>query len=601
MEPILKINLTTGEMGKFVIPIEWQKEYLGGASLAARILYDELTKELDPLSPNAPILFLNGPLTGTFGPSTGRFVVCGKSPTTNIWAESNCGGFWGPELRKVGYSGIHITGKAERPVYLLVEDGKLIFGDASELWGLDTYQIQDELKKKLQNDKLKIASIGIAGENLIPSANIMVDHGRAAGRTGLGAVMGAKNLKCIAVHGTGNIVIPNKEEYLLIRKKAAKHLTEDSLTQVFNEMGTAGASDYFDYLGSMPKKYFSKGELADVDKISGATISDTILVGKKSCHGCVIECGREVKLTSKNEPQKGAEYETLVGFGPNLMLTDPEFSTEMGDLCDRYGMDVITVSGTIGYAMKLFEEGRITLEETSGLKLEWGDKKVIKQLVDMIATLSGFGKILAKGTLALEKKYGESGSAVQVNGLELGYHDPRAVSGMALSYATSPRGACHNQSDYFLVDVGQVEEELGMQFLDRQAGAEKAKNVVIHQNWRTLHNSMVMCMFANIGPLMTLELINSALDLDWDMEDMLRCGERGWNIKRLLNKKLGLKKDNDKLPKVLLESLEDGGAQGYVIPLEEMLKAYYLERSWDEFSGMPSGDKKQELNLEWID
>ena len=599
MQPILRVNLTEQKIDQFEISKDWERDYLGGASLAARILFTELSKELDPLSPPAPLLFLNGPLTGTFGPSVGRFVVCGKSPATQIWAESNCGGFWGPELKKAGYDGIFITGKADRPVYLYVTDDEVLIKDATDLWGLDTYKIQDQIKARFDNNKIRIASIGIAGENLIPSANIMVDHGRAAGRTGLGAVMGSKLLKCVAVYGKAKIKIPNKDAYIPLRKKANNQLLDDSLTEVFSELGTAGAADYFDYLGSLPKKYFSKGILDNVDKISGAAIKDTILVGTKTCHGCVIACGREVKLTGETDARKGAEYETLVGFGPNLMLTDPEFSTRMGDLCDRYGMDTITVSGTIGYAMQLYEIGKITKEDTEGIDLEWGNMKGIEELIHLIANKLAFGRILARGTLELEKRYAEQGTAVQVNGLEFGYHDPRAVSGMAIVYATSPRGACHNQSDYFLADLGQVEEKLGMQFFDRQAGGEKAKNVAIHQDFRTLNNSIVMCFFANTGPTMMRDILNAVLGLDWSIEDMMLCGERGWNLKRLLNNKLGISRKNDILPKILLEPLEEGGAEGFVIPFDEMLTAYYEIRGWDWETGRPNQEKIEELGLDW--
>jgi aldehyde:ferredoxin oxidoreductase len=599
VQPILRINLTNRKIDQFEIPIEWEKEFLGGSSLAARILFDELSIELDPLSPSAPLLFLNGPLTGTYGPSVGRFVVCGKSPATNIWAESNCGGFWGPELKKVGYDGVYITGKADKPVFLYITDDEIQIKDASDIWGMDTYQVQDHIKEEFSNKKIRVASIGKAGENLIPSANIMVDHGRVAGRTGLGAVMGSKLLKCIAVFSLGKIPIPNEEKYIPIRNKANRNLSDDNFTKVMSDLGTAGAADYFDYLGSMPKKYYSSGVLSNVDQISGYAVAESILVGKKTCHGCVISCGREVKLRDENETRKGSEYETTVGFGPNLMLTDPEFSTRMGEICDRYGMDTITTSGIIGYAIQLFEAGRINKKDTDGLELRWGDKAVIEQMLNIIAQKKGFGEILAKGTLELERKFGEPGTAMQVNGLELAYHDPRAFSGMALAYATSPRGACHNQSDYYFVEIGQAEEKLGMKFYDRHVGSEKAENVAIHQNWRTLNNSIVMCLFANIGPTMMVEILNAALDLNWTIDDMLMCGERGWNLKRLLNNKLGITREDDKLPKALFEPLPDGGGEGYVIPFEEMLKAYYSARSWDWGTGRPSDEKIAELGLDW--
>lgn len=600
MQPILKIDLSSRSVAPFEIPEDWIREYLGGASLAARMMYDFMRVDLEPLSPEAPLVILNGPLSGTAGPAAGRFVVCAKSPATGLWGESNCGGFWGPELRKAGIDGLWITGKSKKPVYLWIKDGEIEFRDATELMGRDTYEIQDLIKAELGVNGLRVAGIGIAGENLIPSALILCDHGRVAGRTGMGAVMGSKNLKAIAVKGTGKVpVFGNGEEYNLARSEVNRNLKRDNMTRIMKEMGSAGASEYFDYLGEMPKRYFTRGVMEGVEKVSGPTITDTILVGVASCHACVIACGRVVKISESGERQKGPEYETLVGFGPNLWLSDAVKITQLGDLCDRYGMDTISVSNTIGLAFTLFELGMITEQDTEGLKLEWGDGNMIETLLHLTAKREGFGAELAEGARALGRRYGEEERAVQVNGLEAAYHDPRGSSGMALVYATSPRGACHNQSDYFLVDIGNAEDELGMEFFPRQAGAEKSNNVKIHQDWRTFENSLVVCLFANVLPTELLNLVNLACGLDWEIADLLRAGERAWNLKRLININLGLTRANDKLPKAFLEPLPDGGSAGYVIPFDEMLHSYYDARGWDWETGFPTEEKLMELGLDW--
>ncbi len=599
MQPILKINLSTQIFEEYKIPAEWERDYLGAASLAARILYDDLTADLDPLSPESPLLILTGPLTGTFGPATGRFIVAGKSPATRLWAESNVGGFWGVELRKCGYDGVWLTGKSDSPLYLWLNGTKPELRAADHLWGQDTYQIQESLKAEIGSKSAKVLGIGIAGENQIPMAGIFCDHGRAAGRTGLGAVMGSKNLKAIAVLGNGEIPLARPDKYKKLRVLANRALKEDPLTSVMSDLGSAGAAEYLDYLGEMPKKYFSAGTLEGSEKISGSSVAETILVGKKACHGCVIACGRVVDI-GDGEKRKGPEYEALVGFGPNLGLTDPIFATRMGELCDRYGLDLISASGTIGLAYSLYEQGIISAADTDGLALEWGNADSAETLLHQLARREGFGALLAQGSLALARHFNAESQAVQVNGLELAYHDPRGASGMALVYATSPRGACHNQSDYFLADIGQVDDSLGLAFFDRHAGAEKAANVARHQDWRTVGNSLVICHFANVPPQTLLDLVNAACGWELDLDALMRAGERGWTLKRMINLNLGLRAANDRLPEPLLKALPDGGAAGYEIPFDEMLSAYYTARGWDAESGVPSREKLIELGLEYI-
>ncbi|MEK6221903.1 MAG: aldehyde ferredoxin oxidoreductase family protein [Chloroflexota bacterium] len=600
MQPILKVNLTTGNFQEWEIPEDWKKDYLGGASLAARILYEELTPDLDPLSPEASLLFLNGPLSGTSGPTVGRFVVCAKSPATGLWGESNCGGFWGPELRKAGYDGVWITGKAETPVYLKILNDEIEIVSANHLWGQDTYEIQKSINQELDQGRFRVTGIGIAGENLIPSALILADHGRVAGRTGMGAVMGAKNLKALAVRGTGKVpLFGNQEKYSQIRSASNRMLSKDNLTLVMREMGSSGGADYFDYLGEMPKRYFTRGVMEGVEKISGATITETILAGVTACHACVVACGRLVQINEDGEKQKGPEYETIIGFGPNLWINDLAAVTVLGDLCDHYGIDTISVSNTIGLAFRLYELGFITQEHTGGIELEWGDAEVVETLVHLIARQEGFGTQLAMGARAFGNLYEQEEEAVQVNGLELAYHDPRGSSGMALVYATSPRGGCHNQSDYYLADIGNTEDEIGMQIFSRQAGAEKANNVKLHQDWRTLENALVLCLFGNVLPSEVVELINAAVGLEWSIADMMEAGERAWNLKRVINNRLGLRREYDRLPKALMQPLPDGGSAGFVPDFDSMLRGYYQARDWDWDTGFPTKKLLDSLGLNW--
>ena len=598
MQPILKIDLTTGRTEEYVIPDQWEKDFLGGASLAARILYEHLTPELDPLSPEAPLLFLTGPMTGTSGPTTGRFVICGKSPATGLWAESNIGGFWGPELRKAGYDGLWITGKASAPTYLWLDGSRLEVRDAAHLMGMDTYATQDKVKEEVGEKSARVCVIGPAGEKEVLFASIMCDHGRMAGRTGMGAVMGAKNLKAIAVHGENEIPVFDLSAYKTLRSEANRKLRDDNEAKVMREVGTAGVANYAEYLGAMPVKYYSQGTFPEVDQVSGAMMTEKILVGRSACQGCVIACGRVVRLPEEQSKRKGPEHETMVGFGANLLNDDLESIVVLGELCDHYGMDTISTSNTIGLAFHLFEMGILTKDDTDGIELKWGNVDAIEKLVRLTGSREGIGDLLAEGSKHFAAHFEVEEEAVQVNGLEVAYHDPRGVSGMALSYATSPRGACHNQSDYFFVDFGHSNEEIGIEFMDRHAQAEKAGNVARHQDWRSVDNAVVMCIFANVEPKEKVALLNTACGLDWSVEDMMRFGERSWNLKRAINNRLGLTCANDKLPKALLTPLSEGGSDGFVPDIESMLAAYYQHRGWDAETGKPTREKLLELGLE---
>lgn len=597
LQPILKVDLSTGETADFHVPGNWANQFLGGASLAARLLYSSLTAELDPLSPDAPLLFLMGPLTGTAGPTTGRFVVCGKGAATGLWAESNIGGFWGPELRAAGYDGLWVTGKAGRPVYLWINAGQVEIRDAAHLWGKDTYETQSLIREEVGQTRARVCVIGLAGEKQVLYASIMCDHGRMAGRTGLGAVMGAKNLKAVAVRGSNTIPVFDPARYAPLRSEANHKLRQDNEAKVLHELGTAGAANYAEYLGALPAKYYSRGAFKEVDQVSGATMTEKILAGKSACQACVIACGRVVRLEDGNK-RKGPEYETIIGFGPNLLNGDLSAIVHLGELCDRYGMDTISTTNTIGLAFTLYEKGVLTKTDTEGLALEWGDIAAIGQLVHMIGRREGIGDLLAQGSRRFAAHFDAEAEAVQVNGLEVAYHDPRGVSGMALSYATSPRGACHNQSDYFFVDWGHAEEKLGIKYFSRHDQAEKAGNVARHQDWRTLFNSLVVCIFANVDPDALVNLVNAATGQDLQLEDMLRAGERGWNMKRAVNHRLGLTRASDRLPKALLEPFPDGGSAGFTPDLPAMLDAYYSARGWDPKSGRPTREKLGSLGLD---
>ena len=594
----LTIDLTTGSNFIGTINNDVIQKYLGGSGLGAYLLYSELSADLDPLSPEAPLAFVTGPLTGTSGPAVARSVICGKSPSTGIWAESNIGGFFGTELRKAGVDILIVRGRAANPVYVCIQDGHVELRPARHIWGVaDTYQTQEIIKDELGQPATRVACIGIAGEQQIPFALILCDHGRVAGRTGLGAVMGSKNLKAIAVRGRGSLHLDNPKGYAAIRTRVNRELKDDLVSASMRDFGTSTSSDLFDYFGLMPKKNFSSGVLDGTENVSGSELAETILCGISACHGCVIACGRKVKLLDGIE-RKGPEFETTVGFGPNLGITDLSFITRMGDFCDRYGMDTISLSNTIGLIFYLFEEGLINTNDTGGDEFLWGDKAVVEKLVHQTVLREGLGAIIAKGARALGEHFDSPVSAVEVKGLEVPYHEPRGASGMSLVYATSPRGACHNQGPYYLVEIGQTIEEIGVEFFKRQAGAEKVANIIRHQNWTSVINALVMCIFANVPPSDTCELIQFATGYEYTLDDLLLLGERSWNLRRMINLRISPTGIDDTLPERFKIPLTEGGAAGYTPPFGKMLVTYYEERGWDSDTGNPTANKLRELGLD---
>jgi aldehyde:ferredoxin oxidoreductase len=602
---MLMVDLSTHQTSSEVIPPEHCRDFVGGSGLAARLLWDALEPGLEPLDPRSPMLWITGPLTGSGGPTTGRFSVCGRSPQTGLWGESNIGGFVGPELRRAGFDALWIIGRSQEPVYLWIRDGQVEVRPANSLWGkCDPYQTQQAIREETGEPKSKIASIGKAGENMVPYALILSDHGRVAGRTGMGALMGSKNLKALAVRGTGRLLYENEAAYNELRVLANKDLLDQNLTAILHQTGTSGSADYFQLMGDMPQKYWTAASFVGAGNVSGSEMATTILSGTSACQGCVIACGREV--TIPNGPYatpgkvKGPEYETICAFGPQLLVDDLAQITTLGGVCDRLGLDSISAGNCIALAYLMFERGLLTAKDTGGLELRWGDARPCFDLLEQIAERSGLGRHLALGSRAFAKQFGVPELAVQVNNLEVPMHDPRAASGQALVYVTSPRGACHNQGDFFLVEMGGALEEIDIPMTDRFAARGKAQYVARHQHWRTVCNSLVTCFFAVLSPSGIVKLLNAASGSEHDVASLLRAGERAWNLKRAINIRLGLTRESEKLPRLLLEPLSDGGQEGYIPDLSTLIEEYYQASGWDPETGSPTREKLESLGLAFV-
>jgi len=599
---ILSVDLSRATIEEFQVDQELVREYIGGSGLAARLLWEHLTLDLDPLSPSNPLLFITGPLTGTSGPATARFMICAKSPATGLWGESNCGGFWGPELRSAGYDGLLVMGKSPHPVYIWIHDGKVELRDASNLWGkADTYQTQETIRSEVGEQKARVACIGSAGEQMIPYALVLCDHGRVAGRTGMGAVMGSKNLKAVAVRGSHKLPIAQPEIFNPLRSHVNRELREENSSRSLRASGSGAGAEIFQIYGEQPVNYFTGAEYEGQENISGNLMAETILSGVSTCHACVIACGRVVTIEEgpySRVKSKGPEYETMVGFGSLIGSGDLGAATHLGDLCDTYGLDTISTSNIIGLAYLMYARGYLSDSDTGGLQLEWGDPLPAQVLINQIITGEGIGWHMRRGARSFAEHYGAEELAVQVNNLEVPYHDPRAFSGMGIVYATSPRGACHNQSDFFLAEVGASHESIGIPVLTPPTpDGGKARLVVIHQNYRTMTNSMGMCIFARVTITHQVEMLNSLTGMDLDTDEFITTGERAWNLKRMINHKLGLTRANDKLPKLLLEPLPYGINAGATLNMERLMEDYYTVRGWEPKSGKPTGTKLDKLNL----
>ena len=600
MGKLLVVDLTQGELKDEPLDPNIAHDYVGGAGYAARYLYDELGPDTDPLGPDNTLMFMTGPLVGTRAPSCGRHEVCAISPLTGIWGESNSGGFWGAELKFAGYDGIVIRGCSEKPVWLSIEEGKPpALRDASDLWGLDTYETQDRLRGQLGDEKVRVASIGAAGENLVLYAAIMNDHGRAAGRTGMGAVMGSKKLKAIAVRGKQRIPLAEQRLFSQTAKEAVRIVKDDISTQVYREMGTASFVDMSIMWGNMPNGYWSEPRFEEATNLSGVSMMESILTRPVPCYGCLVACGR--KVTLKDTPYDvevvdGPEYETVATLGSMLLVDDLPAVAYAGHLCNRHGLDTITAGSAISLAYLLYERGFLTADDTGGLPLKWGDIETAHTLLEMIAHREGFGDVLAEGCQRIGARYGAGDLALHVNGLEPAAHDPRALSGMALVYATSPRGACHLQGEMYSIDMGLTIPEVGIFPGGRFKTRGKAKVVVRAQDWRTLYNSAIMCVFVNPTAPVLVRLLSAATGWSSDIVWWQRTGERIFNLKRAFNNRLGVRRGNDRLPERMLIPMSNG-SRGRTPRMDKLLEEYYGERDWDWRTGRPSREKLVSLGL----
>ena len=602
---ILEINLSAGKISTLVPEEALYSDYLGGSGIAAKLLYDLTDEKTDPLGEENPLIYMTGPFTGTRVPTSGRHQITAKSPLTGIFGEGDAGGAWGAMLKKAGWDGIIITGKAQSPVYIVIENEHVRIEDAQKLWGRSTFDTEDAIRE-LHGKKTEVSCIGPAGERLTPVASIAQggEDARMVGRCGLGAVMGSKKLKAIAVIGDKNVPIADPERFDRQQKAILPQIVEN--TKAMNLLGTAGGTVGAEKSGDLPIQNWRRGGWSEVEQIGGQRMADTILKKNYYCSSCPIGCGRHVEITEGAYAQvcgAGPEYETLGMMGGACLVSDLNAITYAADLCNRAGLDTIEAGSAIAMIMECYEQNLISLEELDGIDAAWGSATALVELTRKLCDSEGVGKLLGLGVRGIAQKLGKGSEeyAIHVKGLALPAHDPRCFNSMAVGYATSNRGACHLQGASYFFEKTATMPELG--YTQPQAKHEekgKGKLNFHAQNIMAILDSLKMCKFALYGGVHLKEMrewIASVIGREISQEELLAIGERIYNLKRMYNVRCGITAKDDTLPERILKTpRKDEGTGEYLPSLDNMLKEYYQERGWDS-NGIPSKETLLRLGL----
>ena len=593
---VLRVNLSTGKVSTEALDPGLAKDYIGARGLGTKIMTDEVDPKVDPLSPENKLVFVPGPLTGTFAPSAGRYTVVTKGALTGAIASANSGGTWGPALKFAGYDALIIEGAAPKPVYLWIKNAKVEIRDASHLWGKDVPETSDAIRAETDDDA-KIACIGPAGENRVLFACIMNDLHRAAGRSGVGAVMGSKNLKAIAVVGTGAVTCADPKAFesavVKARDKIHKHPVGGAGLRLY---GTDVLTNILNQIGGYPTKNYQDGHFPTADKLGGETLAATLLQRPKGCFSCIISCGRVTKVTNPKYAGEGEgpEYETSWGFGGDCCIDDLDAVTKANYLCNEYGMDAISMAVTVACAMELYEMGLITKEDTGGIALEWGNAEAMVEVTRLTGVGEGFGKKLALGSYRLAESCGHPELSMTVKKQEIPAYDARAVQGIGLNFATANCGAAHVRGYTIAPEV------LGNPVkVDKDTIEGKPALVILFQNLTAALDATGACLFTTfgIGADELAEMLGAVTGVGYTSEDFMKCGDRIWNLERQWNLNAGLTANDDTLPpRLLKEPIKTGASKGKLSRLPEMLPEYYELRGWDK-NGVPTASKLGELGL----
>jgi len=617
---ILRIDLTEHkieieEPGDYIY-----RTYLGGAALAAQYLLKELPKGVDPLSPENVLVLACSVITGAPIPGASRFTAAAKSPLTGGYGEAEAGGWWGPELKKAGFDAIIIKGKSPKPVYIWIHNGEAEIRDASKLWGMVTGDSQEAIKNELGEKRLRTLQIGPGGENLVRYACIVNELKHFNGRTGMGAVMGSKNLKAIAVRGTANIELADEDSAKGIvgwLRESYQYKPHD-----MHDEGTARLVPALSEGGILPTRNFRQGTFEHALDISGTRMKETIMVRRGTCYACTVTCKREVEVDERgfraSQTYGGPEYETIGSLGSLCGVGDLAAIAMGNEICNKYTIDTISAGVSIAFAMECYENGILTKEDTGGIELNFGNAEAMVKMTEMIGKREGLGDILAEGVMRAARKFGKGSEkyAMHVKGQELPMHEPRGKRSLLYAYSLSPTGADHMEAPHDVVyelasaDENHALSPLGLvESIDTlDMGAKKVRAFFYAKILDDFYNTIGMCAFvgAPIGPLTItkfVEYIRAVTGWDTSLWELMKSGERANTMMRIFNNREGFTKADDTLPDRIFEGLENGILKGMTVDkdeFEKMKTLYYLMAGWDE-NGYPTHAKLVELDLEWIE
>ena len=599
---ILRVNLTEGTCEAEPLNTKWAQEYLGTRGLATKYLWENMSPTADPMSPENVLIFATGPLTGTMASTSGRYAVVTKGPLTGAIACSNSGGKFGAEFKYAGYDLLLIEGRSEVPVYLLIQDERVTLEPANEIWGTTVWNTEDWIRNRHSNPQLKVATIGVAGEQGVRYAAVINDLHRAAGRSGVGAVMGSKNLKAIAARGTRGVSVKDPVRFMEAVNHGKKILVESSGRAGLTKDGTNAMLTVQQEFGGLPTRNFQEVQFEGADKIDATAMQKVAedghrnLVTNKACFGCTIACGRiahirENHFTIVNRKEYwhasgGLEYETAFAVGSVCGVDDIDACTFAGYLTNEHGFDPISFGVTLSAAMELYEMGVITKEETDGVELKFGNAEALTIMAEKTGKYEGFGQILGMGSKRMCEKYGHPELSMTVKGQEFAGYDSRALQGMGLGYATGNRGACHLKHDTFAEDF------------DDQTGTGKAEPCKTSQDRQAAVDSTGVCMFVDWETDDFATQIDAACDGSWDAARLFETGERIWNLERMFNLSAGFTAADDTLPdRLLKDPCPSGTAKGKVNELAKMLPEYYSLRGWTN-DGRPTSETLERLGLD---
>jgi len=602
---LLRVNLTSGEITKETIADEDVKMFVGGRVLGDMLLYRELAPGIDRLSPQNILLFGTGPLTGTATQGSSRYIVHTKSPLTGLYSSSLAGGYFGPEMRKAGYDMILVEGRAENPVYLMINDARVEIKDASAFWGMSTGDVQEFIKDELGDSKYRIACIGPGGENLVPYAAIISER-RAVGRGGSGAVMGSKNLKAVVIKGTGKVEVADPKAFQVAVKHEINDITSSpTLTKGFPLYGSMLAMPSLNEAGIMPWRNWQDASSPKGVNIYAQTWRDKYVKKDVRCAPpCNVRCSKLCLATEgpyAGTVSEGPEYEAQYALGACCDITDESAIIEADALCDQYGLDVISMGVCLAFAMECYEKGIITSEDTGGEELRFGRADLLAKSIRATAYREGFGKLLSLGTKKMAEVFGHDSQdfAMHAKGMEIGGYDPRGAKSVALVFAAGSRGGCHKSSGS-CNELALKELPTGDTRFLVEGKAELAK---ASRERRVLADTAILCIFPQGAvPNETIaELLDAATGFDWSADDLYTIGERGANIERAFNVREGLLRSWDTLPKRLLtESVKSGPTKGQIVELDALLDEFYKICGWDVETGIPTPDKLDQLGLHEI-